>query len=309
MRAAVVGVNWGEVHVSALREAGVEVVALVGRDAERTQASARRLGIPHALATPGRVAELGVDLVSVATPAATHGAVIRMLPGDVPVLCEKPAVGLTRPDDLSGRPAPVWVNYAFAFLEVAQRAAESLASLGPIRAARVRSTHDLAGWTMTPGQTFFELVPHPWSWLVGLTGPPSRGVHVRADGADVTIEVLCGSVPIELTCARDPGLHGLRHEVLVEAAQGQVQVRGTYREGRPWVFEPPVVVTPGGHRVLGEAESGPGDPWYRANARAIGGVVAGLRGTADPRLFDWATALAMDVAAQEALDRRENHGR
>jgi len=47
--AAVVGTGFGaRVHVPALRAAGFEVLALVGRDADRTARRAERLGIPNA---------------------------------------------------------------------------------------------------------------------------------------------------------------------------------------------------------------------------------------------------------------------
>ena len=106
----------GGVHVAALREAGVEVVALVGLDGARTRAAADRMGVAQVRTDPAGLRELELDLVSVATPAATHLEVIEALP-DIPVLCEKPAVGLSPIRPLPARRrAAVWVNYAFAFL-------------------------------------------------------------------------------------------------------------------------------------------------------------------------------------------------
>ena len=49
LRAAVVGTSFGaRIHVPALREAGFEVVALVGTNPERTARRIERLGIAHA---------------------------------------------------------------------------------------------------------------------------------------------------------------------------------------------------------------------------------------------------------------------
>lgn len=315
MRAAVIGANWGGVHVAGLREAGVEVVALVGRDPDRTRLAAEQLGIAAALTDPARLADLGVDLVDVATPASAHLEVVDALPPDVPVLCEKPAVGLTGPSELRARAAPVWVNYAFPFLEVAERAAHAVRGLGPVRAAWVRSIHDLPDASFSPEQMFFELVPHPWSWLVGLVGGDLRaGASTRAapdaaaaEGDSVVVRVLCGETPVELACVSEPGLRGLRHEVVVDAEGGRTMLEGTYRIGQPWAFAAPRIVGADAEvQVLGDAEPGPGDPWYRANVRSIGAAVAAVRGEqADPRLCDWATAVAMDLTVRAGLSRRE----
>jgi predicted dehydrogenase len=89
----VVGTGFGcRVHVPALRAAGFDVVALVGRDAERTARRAERAGVAHshaglaeALLTPG------VDAVTIAAPPATHAALaIEAARAGKHVLCEKP---------------------------------------------------------------------------------------------------------------------------------------------------------------------------------------------------------------------------
>ena len=131
-----IGTNWGRVHVAALREAGVEVVALAGDRAAEVRSAADELGVGAAISEVTALGTLELDLVSVATPAATHAAIIEALP-DVPVLCEKPAVGLSPARALpAGRNQPVWVNHAFALLEVAERAESALNRVGPITAAQ-----------------------------------------------------------------------------------------------------------------------------------------------------------------------------
>src|SRR5436309_15445014 len=72
----VIGTGFGCVtHVRALRAAGFDVNALVGRDPARTSERAQQFGVSaactslaEALATPG------VDAVTVATPPHTHAA-------------------------------------------------------------------------------------------------------------------------------------------------------------------------------------------------------------------------------------------
>ncbi|HEX6886789.1 MAG TPA: Gfo/Idh/MocA family oxidoreductase [Candidatus Nanopelagicales bacterium] len=309
MRAAVIGTHWGRVHVAALRQAGVEVAALAARDATEASAAAQDLDVPVATRDLTSLSELDLDLITVATPAATHLSVIRQLP-DVPVLCEKPAVGLAPPAPLpASRTQPVFVNYAFAFLDVAQRARAAVAGLGTVLEASVSSAYDLPDLGLPAAAMWFELVPHPWSWLVTLLGAPAAAEPgsdppgVLADAVDLTIGARCGDVPLRLTAAPSPGLHGIRHRVLLRGSLGRLELTGRFRVGEPWRFDAPRISRADGTlRLLGKAEAGHGDPWYRANARAIAAVVAAVRGEApSPLLFSWERALALDLAARPGL--------
>jgi predicted dehydrogenase len=89
----IVGTGFGCItHLRALRAAGFEVLALVGRDPDKTTARAARFGVPHgstdlrdALALPG------VDAVAVATPPFTHAEIaLEAVAAGKHVLCEKP---------------------------------------------------------------------------------------------------------------------------------------------------------------------------------------------------------------------------
>jgi predicted dehydrogenase len=89
----VAGTGFGCVtHVRALRNAGFDVRAVVGRDPDRTAARAAAFDVPiastsfrDALALPG------VDAVTIATPPHTHAdLVLEALAAGKHVLCEKP---------------------------------------------------------------------------------------------------------------------------------------------------------------------------------------------------------------------------
>lgn len=91
--AAVIGTGFGcRVHVPALRAAGFDVLALVGRDTEKTVRRAERLDIPEASVDLDAVLARGdVDAVTIATPPYAHAPVsIATARAGKHVLCEKP---------------------------------------------------------------------------------------------------------------------------------------------------------------------------------------------------------------------------
>jgi predicted dehydrogenase len=91
--AAVVGTGFGLfTHVRALREAGFEVRAIVGRDRARTIARAAPLGIPLATDSLAEaLADPAIQLVTVATPPHAHYApVMAAIAAGRHVVCEKP---------------------------------------------------------------------------------------------------------------------------------------------------------------------------------------------------------------------------
>jgi predicted dehydrogenase len=91
--AVVVGTGFGCVtHVRALRAAGFDVKALVGRDPQRTTERARAFDVPAACTSLEEALGLGgVDAVTIATPPHTHAPlVLSALEGGRHVLCEKP---------------------------------------------------------------------------------------------------------------------------------------------------------------------------------------------------------------------------
>jgi predicted dehydrogenase len=89
----VVGTGFGcYTHVRALRGAGFDVVAVVGRDAEKTATRARLFDVSRALTSVDEALALpGIDAVTIATPPDTHAPLVRAaLAAKKHVLCEKP---------------------------------------------------------------------------------------------------------------------------------------------------------------------------------------------------------------------------
>lgn len=92
--AVVVGTGFGLfTHVRALRDAGFEVRAIVGRDLEKTRSRAAPLGIPLAANDLPKVLadDPIIRLVTVATPPHAHQApVMQAIAAGRAVMCEKP---------------------------------------------------------------------------------------------------------------------------------------------------------------------------------------------------------------------------
>ncbi|MDL1895300.1 Gfo/Idh/MocA family oxidoreductase [Anaerolineae bacterium CFX7] len=98
--AAVVGLAWGQMHLDALRRVkNLEIVAVCDSNAERAQTIAKNAGIKNFFTDARQVfARADVDLVTLATPPATHVELAHQaLLAQKMVLCEAP-VGLSSGD-------------------------------------------------------------------------------------------------------------------------------------------------------------------------------------------------------------------
>ena len=88
-----VGTGFGVLtHLRAMRAAGIDVLALVGRDSVKTADRAQRFGVAHATTVLDDALSLpGVGAVAVATPPRTHAAIVlEAIGAGKHVVCEKP---------------------------------------------------------------------------------------------------------------------------------------------------------------------------------------------------------------------------
>ena len=92
LKVAIIGTNIGcTLHIRALRGAGFEIKALVGRDPDQTAYRAAHFGVPLSLTSVGGAIDSGVDAVVIATPPVTHHQfAMQAIAAGKHVLCEKP---------------------------------------------------------------------------------------------------------------------------------------------------------------------------------------------------------------------------
>ena len=164
MGIAIIGTGWGaRVQVPAFRSAGLDVVALAGSDAAKTERIAGELGVPSAT---GDWRELltrpDVEVVSIVTPPDLHHEIaLAALEAGKHVLCEKPtardgteaqemlAAAQARPRQLA------LIDHELRFLPAIIRARQLLAdgAIGGVRHALFRVI----------GNSRADL-SRPWNW-------------------------------------------------------------------------------------------------------------------------------------------------
>lgn len=184
--AAVVGTGFGtRVHVPALRAAGFEVIALVGRDVDRTRRRAERLDVPHALTDlDAALARPDVAAVTVATPPNAHAPIaIAAAESGKHVLCEKPfaldqteAEAMLRAAEQAGVTHLVGHEFRFAPERAAIGRAIAEGRLGVVRLASLVQFVPLVA---SPE------APTPWWWFDVHAG----GGWLGASGSHVVDQV------------------------------------------------------------------------------------------------------------------------
>lgn len=144
-RVGIIGTGWGaRVQVPAFREAGLEVVAIAGHNAERTRNVAGQLDV-EPFDDWRKLIASDIDLVTIVTPPSEHlEMATSALDARKHVLCEKPTAlnadeaeqlltaARKHPDQIS------LIDHELRFLPSFRAARERISELGGIRYAEVR---------------------------------------------------------------------------------------------------------------------------------------------------------------------------
>lgn len=144
-RVGIVGTGWGaRVQVPTFREAGLEVVAIAGRDRERTRQVAGELNVEPA-EWNDIVRRADIDLVTIVTPPSEHVKMaIAALEANKHVICEKPtALNVAQAEELvrAGQRHPdrlTLIDHELRFVPAWVEARKRIGSIGPIRYVEAR---------------------------------------------------------------------------------------------------------------------------------------------------------------------------
>lgn len=296
----ILGNHWGRTHVGTFRAAGCDVVAIVGRDRDRSAAIAAHEGIAgHDLE-----ALRGVDIVVVATPTAQHREhVLRWI--DKRVYCEKPLLGAPADPEFVAiaERSSLAVNFAFARLDIAARVHELVAGgrIGHVPRMRLRVDvrHEPVGSALV---ALREAAIHPLSWLHHAFGPWQLTRHeVAHERVVARLERIDGVIELDVRIGAD---EGMAIELEAFGDEGTLAMRGGHRPGAGWSFAP-VRIDDVDHGDGERLEHG--DIWYRANCRAVATYVDWLDGTTSTAaalaagMFDARRALALEAALAPLL--------
>lgn len=160
----IIGTNWGaHVQLPAFHAAGLDVVAIAGRQIQKTRRIADQLGVPCATDDwRALVAHNDIALISIVTPPALHAEMsLAVLEAGKHVLCEKPmALRLAEARDMvavaAARPEQfALVDHELRFLPAFQLARQIVADggIGQFRRAEVRAIASVR-----------TSLHQPWNW-------------------------------------------------------------------------------------------------------------------------------------------------
>lgn len=283
--AAIIGVNWGLVHLQTLRDSRIDVVALVSKDLAQAQAAAELHGIPVAT---DNLDDIGVpDVVIVATPAFTHATVIKAFPYSH-IFCEKPVLGPK--GDINELPpwtARTLFNYAFTHLQTAKRVQALMPK--PERVT-LTSSVSLSGFAFNTIEWFFEIASHPVSWLFDWLGGP---VDIQSTVSDehCSLQFKCGTTHIDVRFTVG-GTSGIHHAVEAQHKESRLTFSGAYSPGNPWWFGP--VVCDGA--PINDGEVSEDDVWLRANRASLKLALKVFRGDISPNAAEEQGAFGLNKA-------------
>lgn len=215
MRVGIIGTGWGRMHVGAFRACGASVVAVCGRDAERTRAVGQAEGIP--LATTD-VSELcaAAELVVVASADDAHaGHVAEATRQGRAVLCEKPLC--------------TSVDEARVMVQLAARSRAPCAVSFPYR--QLPPLRALRGWLAQRGELrSVDVVVRNAFLKPGAMAAARGGQSGDLGGASHVLDAalwLAGRVPNSVQALVDEGDHGAL--VLCARLEGGVRLSVVHR--------------------------------------------------------------------------------
>jgi predicted dehydrogenase len=209
LRVGVIGVNGiGQAHLwSLLQSDRSRVGAVCDIDPERAEKAAAQHTVPGFTDAEAMFADDSVDAVVVATPAGTHGAIVRdALDAGLHVYCEKPITptsdegyALARHAHDAGR--TLQVGFQFRFHTGYAAARESVPEIAPLARINLTATNWFraqayfasspwrSSWSMAGGGVLMNQAIHQIDAMIATAGMPARvRAQVRCKRHRVAVE-------------------------------------------------------------------------------------------------------------------------
>ncbi len=211
MRVGIVGTGWGRMHIGAFRAAGAQVVAICGRNLDKTRGIAQREGIATATNDVAALCR-DVDIVVVASPDGMHRDHVKTaLSVGRHVLCEKPlAMTLDEANDLAATAEASGRRCAVSFPYRQLPPLVALRRWLP-RVREIDVTLRSSFVTTLEGSGDFGGVSHVIDAALWLSGAGPESVSASISGRSVSLNVALhggGVLNIVHRPTVEPGIHG-----------------------------------------------------------------------------------------------------
>lgn len=268
MRALVVGLNWGHVHINALRQLGHTVMGIVDVNYEKCRSVAAQYAIENFYSSLDEVNRNDFDVITIAVPAKYHFEVInKALNFNVPVICEKPVLGISGTDEqyrlLENK--PLYFNYAYPFLEDIELFYKKIDLIQNIKHIEILCTHNLKLTTdFTDAQMFYETVSHPVALISHKLISQDIIADVIKSSNDTVTALLKNGLKVDVICRKDTSFEGIRHHITIEGDK-KLELIGEYLTGSTWHYKPAIF----DGNYIGIEHWPSEDPWYSANKRSL----------------------------------------
>ncbi|MDQ7859675.1 MAG: Gfo/Idh/MocA family oxidoreductase [Armatimonadota bacterium] len=317
-------------HITGLREAGAEVLALCGRRADAVRAKAARYGIAHALTDPEALLRRDdIDAVVIAAPDAAHESLaLAAVRAGKPMLIQKPMARtaaecrrILRAAGAAG--VPVFVSFMHRYFDEVDEARRLVAdgALGRLLSVRQRNATPGAHWAAwfyrkadVGGGVVLQLGTHGIDLLRHLLGEIEtvwattatlRPERVLADGTIVRPDNEDHAVAVYRFVSGLRAVHEMDYSEVAGTNRFRLEIYG--ERGVAWLR------TERGRLALAlpdatgsVAWSSPDLPPARVGERQHAHLVAMLRGDAPPD--DSARAGLVSVLVAEAIYRSAASG-
>lgn len=266
MKIALIGTNWGRIHIGSLRNLGLDVDLIIGRDKAKTKEIAKQENIANASTNLDAINDH--ELIIVASNAESHLAIIERFPNKA-IWCEKP-VSLEKVDSKSldfRRFSKCYMNYAFPFLDSMQIITDILrrGEIGRAQSVVLKVGFNLSG-KRSLNDWFTDIAVHPISFLSHLFGDfDLKMAFQMPDHNHISAIFANKQVQMDVSFFRRHE-NSMLFDIFIVGEKGEIQCRGGYKPYSQWYFEP--VKLNGIPQNAGEY-SKEQDIWLKANTDAL----------------------------------------